>query len=41
METVRNFAFSDMVTRAGLKGRGSGSIFTGGPQWRNLWRHRL
>jgi len=29
------------VTRAGLKGRGAGGIFTGGPIWRNSWRHRL
>jgi len=27
--------------RAGLKGRGAGAIFTGGPLWRNSWRHRL
>jgi len=27
--------------RARLKDRGPGSIFTGGPLWRNSWRHRF
>jgi len=31
----------DPIRRAGLKGRGPGAIFTGGPLWRNSWRHRL
>jgi len=26
---------------AGLKGRAPGAIFTGGPLWRNSWRHPL
>ena len=30
-----------MKLRAGLKDRGPGAIFTGGPLWRNAWRHRL
>jgi len=29
------------VRRAGLKGMGAGAIFSGGPFWRNSWRHRL
>jgi len=32
---------SSDVARAGLKGRGHGTIFTGGPLWRISWRHRL
>ena len=28
-------------SRAGLKGRGPGAIFTGGPRWRISWRHHL
>jgi len=31
----------DNVTRAVLKGKGTGEIFTGGPLWRISWRHRL
>jgi len=26
-----------MSAKAGLKGRGPGAIFTGGPLWRNSW----
>jgi len=32
---------SMLPTRAGLKVKGPGAIFTGGLLWRNSWRHRL
>jgi len=30
-----------VVYSSGLKRRGPGEIFTGGPLWRISWRHRL
>jgi len=30
-----------LTGRAGLKGRGPGAIFTGGPLGRNSWHYRL
>ena len=36
-----NILISLPLSRAGLKGRGPGEIFTGGPLWRNSWRYHL